>query len=120
MQRFARRQRNVAAAAASGVPGINGVGSTAAVLLQGAVQGGSAAAGIAATGLQAGQRADFCVLDANAPSLAGIPSDHLLDAWVFSSPSAGIAATYVAGREVPQIQGEWQRGFVSAMRDLWG
>lgn len=118
-QRFARRQRNVAAAASS-VHGVNGVGSTAAVLLQGAVQGGSAAAGIAANGLQAGQRADFCVLGANAPALAGIPSNHLLDAWVFSSPSAGVAATYVAGREVPRKQGEWQHGFVSAMRDLWG
>ena len=110
-QRFVLRQRNVAARAAARE-------STAQVLLQGAVSGGSAAAGLALQGLAAGQRADFVVLETDTPALAGVPESHLLDALVFSSPSAGASRVVVAGRDVG---GEAPRGaFVEAMRALWG
>src|SRR6187402_3366225 len=68
-QRFARRQRNVAGRAALQE-------STAAALFEGALEGGSAAAGRPLGGLARGQRADFQVIDLASPALAGVPDDH--------------------------------------------
>jgi formimidoylglutamate deiminase len=90
-QRLALRQRNVAAGAA-------GRESTASVLLNGALGGGSAASGQALGGLAVGQRADFCVVDRESPALVGIPARRSLDALVFSSPSAAMKQVCVAGR----------------------
>lgn len=109
-QRLALRQRNVAARAAQRE-------STAGVLLQGAIAGGTAAAGLPLAGLAVGQRADLCVLDADAPALAGIPADHVLDALVFSSPEARMARVVVAGRDVA-LQPP-AAAFREAMRQLW-
>lgn len=112
-QRFMRRQRNIAARVA-------GVDSTAAALLQGAVQGGAAATGLRIGGIAVGQRADLCVLDADAPALAGIPVAHTLDAWAFSSPSAGCVATVVGGQSLPAPVPGTLAGHIGAMRALWG
>jgi formimidoylglutamate deiminase len=111
-QRFARRQRNVAARAGN-------ADSTAATLFNSALQGGRAASGLPLGGLVAGQRADFCLLDAAAPALAGMPAEHLLDAWVFSSPDAACPAHCVGGRAVPIIQAGWQAGLAETMRTIW-
>jgi formimidoylglutamate deiminase len=111
-QRLALRKRNVASRATGG-------DSTAAVLLEGAVRGGSAACGVAAAGIAVGQRADFCVIDPNAPSLAGIPPAQLLDAWMFSSPDAGFASTWVAGRPAGTADRAVQAAFIEAMTELW-
>lgn len=111
-QRLARRQRNIAAQAGGG-------GSSAALLLQGALHGGSVAAGVQLGGLSPGQRADFCVLDANAPALAGMPAGHVLDAAVFSSPDAALSATYMGGVAAPPASTQRQAAFVSAMQALW-
>ena len=91
-QRFVLRQRNVTARAARSE-------STAAALLQSAVAGGSAAAGMPLAGIAVGQRADFAVVDTDAPALAGVPATHLLDALVFSSPSRDMTRVVVAGRD---------------------
>lgn len=109
-QRFLLRQRNVAARA-------GGNEATASVLLQGAVGGGAAASGLATGGIAVGQRADFAVIDAQAPALAGVPQDHLLDALLFSSPAATFTRVAVAGREVERDLPE--KGYVAAMRELW-
>ncbi len=109
-QRFALRERNVAARAALRE-------STASALFESALEGGSAAAGVPLAGLAVGQRADFQVIDADATGLLGIPADHLLDGLVFSSPSAAPRAVYVAGRLAPEV--ETAPGFVAAMRSLW-
>ena len=109
-QRFVQRQRNVAARSAQRE-------GTAAVLLGGAAQGGTAAAGVALGGLAVGHRADFAVIDADAPSLAGIPAGHLLDALLFSSPDAGFRRTFVAGKEVEAAPDA--ETFSTAMRQLW-
>ena len=111
-QRFARRQRNVAARA-------SGADSTATTLFNGALHGGQAAAGLPLGGLVAGQRADFSVLHTAAPALAGMPAEHLLDAWVFSSPDASLCAHQVGGRAVPLAKDDWQAGFAQTMRALW-
>lgn len=109
-QRLRLRERNIAARAAVGE-------STAAVLFEGALEGGSAAAGLPLAGLAAGQRADFMVLDGAAPGLLGVPETHLLDALLFSSPARPPLAVYVAGREVRPAG--VAVGFQQAMRDLW-
>jgi len=109
-QRLALHERNVAARAA-------GSDSSASVLFNGALEGGSAAAGLPCGGLAVGQRADFCVLDPSAPALAGIPAQRMLDALVFSSPESVMVRVCVAGCDVdtqPQT-GE----FAALMRALW-
>lgn len=108
-QRLTHRRRNVAVR--------KGGGSTAGVLLQGALDGGSAASGLALGGLVVGQRADFCVLDDEAPALAGIPPEHLLDALVFSSPDATMRRVVVAGRDIEM--GLPTQAFAQTMRALW-
>ncbi len=109
-QRLTQRRRNVAAQAMGHI-------SSAAALLEAALGGGRNATGLALGGINVGQRADFVVLDAQSPSLLGVPADHMLDALVFSSPDARFDAVYVAGQPA-QIHND--AGFVAAMRTLWG
>ena len=113
-QRLALRQRNIAARA-------GGRESTAAVLFDGALAGGSAAAGRALGGLRVGQRADFMVLDRMAPSLLGVPDGELLDAMVFSTPHAGLQQVHVAGRRIRRLaeQPELAQAMRDAMQALW-
>jgi formimidoylglutamate deiminase len=113
-QRLGLRQRNIAARAAL-------CESSAAALFQGALAGGTAAAGALLGGLARGQRADFCVVDMESSAFVGLPSDHVLDAMIFSSPQASMRAVYVAGRR--QLPGDTTRdltaGMRRAMRELW-
>ncbi|MCW5638101.1 MAG: formimidoylglutamate deiminase [Rubrivivax sp.] len=117
-QRLLRRQRNVCAAPDEGLP------STAARLLQRALDGGGRAAGFARWGLTAGARADLLVIDTGDASLLGVPAERLLDALVFSSPGRPFADVMVAGRWVrsgrrlPQAAAVGAR-FADAMRALW-
>lgn len=111
-QRFSLRQRNVAARAAV-------CESSAAALFQGALDGGTAAAGIPLTGLAPGQRADFVVIDPESPPLLGVPASHLLDALVFSSPGAVFSDVFVAGRRVQRQSPELRAGFLRTMTALW-
>jgi formimidoylglutamate deiminase len=113
-QRLQRRKRNVASSAAE-------MHSTAAALFQGAVDGGSAAAGLPLGGLKVGERADFVVVDRDAPELAGLPDDHVLDALVFSSPESRFSRVFVAGAEVAareQVH-EFAAGLRDVMSGLW-
>jgi formimidoylglutamate deiminase len=111
-QRLHLRQRNVAARAAF-------CESSAAALFQGALEGGSAAAGRPLGGLSTGQRADFMVVDPMSSALAGVPQDHLLDAIVFSSPGPAFSEVFVAGQVVPNTESAMRAGFVRAMEELW-
>ncbi len=109
-QRLTQRKRNVAAQTMNQV-------SSAAALLEAALRGGHNATGLQLGGIAVGQRADFCVLEAQSPSLLGVPTDHVLDALVFSSPDARFGSVYVAGQPV-QMHNDG--GFTLAMRALWG
>ena len=113
-QRLALRQRNIAA-------GFGQRESTAAVLFEGALAGGSAAAGRALGGLKAGERADFMVVDQDSPALLGVPDAHVLDALVFSTPHAGVRQVHVAGRPVRPLaaQPDLARAMRVAMQALW-
>jgi formimidoylglutamate deiminase len=112
-QRLTRGQRNVAAQNASSE-------STAAVLFEAALAGGSAASAQPLGALAVGHRADFLVLDAQSSALLGVPEQYLLDALVFSSPDAKFKASYVAGlpgstnMDAPRAQ-----DFLRSMRSLW-
>jgi formimidoylglutamate deiminase len=91
-QRLAHRRRGVAATVSS-----PSVGET---LWRAALGGGAAASGRPVAGLAAGQRADFLVLDADAPFLVGKAADQLLDALIFGGNSSPIRDVWVAGRRV--------------------
>ncbi len=113
-QRLTRRQRNVAAQAAV-------CSASASALLEGALGGGSAAAGVPLAGLAVGQRADFQVLDQSHDALLGVPSAQLLDAQVFSSPDALPAQVFVAGQRISRDRaGSWARDYAGVMGALWG
>jgi len=110
-QRLALRRRNVAARAALSE-------SSAAALFEAALEGGSAAAGLALGGLAVGQRADFAVVDPASPSVWAVPQELLLDALVFCSPDARFSQVFVGGRPMPGV--DERAGFAQAMRALWG
>jgi formimidoylglutamate deiminase len=96
-QRLTLQARNIAARH-------GGQASSAAVLFERALHGGSRASGLALAGIALGQRADLQELDCEDPSLLGLPVDSLLDACVFSEPSARPRRVWVAGRPVtPQL-----------------
>ena len=113
-QRLVLRQRNIAARSGRRE-------SSAAVLFEGALGGGSAAAGRPLGGLQAGQCADFMVVDRDAQALLGVPDAQLLDALVFSTPHAPVRQVHVAGRPVPALadRPELAREMRAAMQALW-
>jgi formimidoylglutamate deiminase len=117
-QRLLLRRRNVAAAPEQDEP------ATAARLFNAALSGGAAAAGFQRWGLLPGARADLLVLDPQDDALLGLPAERLLDALVFSSPSAAIRDVYVAGRRVIHHgrhaqQDAIRHAFADAMRALW-
>jgi formimidoylglutamate deiminase len=89
-QRLALRRRNVLADARNP--------SVAAAMLAAAVAGGAQASGRDVAGLAVGQQADFVVLDAAHPALAGLSADAMLSAHVFASDRrSAIHDVYTAG-----------------------
>jgi len=90
-QRLVQRRRNVAAAPELGEP------STAQRLFQALLTGGATAAGRNRWGLTAGAQADAVVVDQTVDALAGVPTDHLLDALVFATDLPAFGSTWVAG-----------------------
>ncbi len=91
-QRLLTGRRTVAAAALHS--------STGRALLGGSWRSGSAVAGVEVGGLRSGERADWLVLDADHPILAGRFGDGLLDAWVFSGNVPPLREVWVRGRRV--------------------
>ena len=89
-QRLALQRRNVLADARHA--------AVATAMTQTMVDGGAQASGRAVAGLAVGQRADFVVLDANRPSLAGLSAEQMLSAHVFASDrTSAIHDVYTAG-----------------------
>ncbi len=117
-QRLALQRRNVSAE-----PGAEP--ATAARLWQRVQQGSAAAAGEPAWGLVRGARADLLVPDPQCSATLGVPTTHLLDALVFSSPTRPWRDVMVAGRWVVrggrhERQDAIARAFEQAMQALWG
>ena len=111
-QRLRAQRRNVA------LDGQQGLGSTAAVLLDNAWRGGAAATGLPLGGLALGQRADWLELDTDSDALAGVPLAQVLDALVFSSPSPTWRRRAVAGREVVSHKHLHRDPFLAVMQAI--
>ena len=112
-QRFTQRMRNVAAQHGAST-------STAANLFEAALAGGQAATAQPLGAIRLGHRADFVVLDRQAPALLGVPPEHVLDALVFSSPDAKPQAVFVAGQpSKPAVWPSLARDFARTMNTLW-
>lgn len=90
-QRLQRRERNVLT---------DPDRSTGRSLLEEAARSGARALGQPAGALEVGRRADFVILDADHPALAGRTGDALLDSWVFCGDSRVVKEVRVAGRPV--------------------
>jgi len=108
-QRLTLRQRNIAAQALR-------VRSTAAAMFEALAEGGCAASGRNIGRIALGQRADFVVLDRTSSNLLGIPSDQLLDAAVFSTPSSAMTSIHVGGKPMNLAP---DGDFEGVMRALW-
>ena len=89
-QRLGTRSRNVAADAR-----LPSVGET---LLHGVARSAAASSGVALGALAPGQRADWIVLDADAPELAARGPAHLIDSWLFSGNRNLVRDVFVGGR----------------------
>ena len=90
-QRLATHQRNVGASA--------GVSRVAEAMTLEAVHAGAQASGRAIAGLAVGQAADFVVLDASHPALAGLNASDMLSAHVFASHrTSAIDAVWTRGQ----------------------
>ena len=110
VQRLQWQQRNVSLQ--------HQAGDTAGRLLGWALEGGAAASGLPLGGLAVGQRADMVELDLGCDALLGLPASHVLDAWVFSTPSSPARRVFVGGQAVPDRREELAPGFVQAMASL--
>jgi formimidoylglutamate deiminase len=97
-QRLALRQRNVCA----DPEGSTGHDATAARLFDRVTSSPASAraAGFDRWGFTPGARADLLVIDLQDHALLGVPTSHLLDALVFSSPGRPWRDVMVAGRMV--------------------
>lgn len=90
-QRLHLRRRNVAAS--------DEQPDVATAMTLAAVAGGAQASGMPIAGLAAGQHADFVVLDASHPLLAGLPAPQMLSAHVFASHRvSALHSVHVGGR----------------------
>jgi formimidoylglutamate deiminase len=76
----------------------DGGGAVAPILLAAATLGGAKALGLASGAIASGCWADLVAVDLNAPALAGVTPEHLLEAVVFGAGNEVIAGTYVGGR----------------------
>ncbi|HEY8106008.1 MAG TPA: formimidoylglutamate deiminase [Gemmatimonadales bacterium] len=75
----------------------NGAGQVAARVLEAATLGGASAVGVDAGTIEAGCWADFVAIDLDAPSLAGVDAEHLLEALVFGAEESVLWGTAVGG-----------------------
>jgi formiminoglutamate deiminase len=74
--------------------------STGRSLYDKALSGGAQALGRRVGAIAAGHRADFVVLDADHPDLAGVSGDRWIDSYVFVAGKAAIDTVFVAGKAV--------------------
>jgi formimidoylglutamate deiminase len=89
VQRLARERRGVVRDAS---------GSVASPLLSAATRRGAEALGVATGRLEAGQWADFALVDLRHPSLAGWTPETLLPAFVLGADDGAIVNSCVGGR----------------------
>ncbi|HEY2344425.1 MAG TPA: formimidoylglutamate deiminase [Xanthomonadaceae bacterium] len=89
-QRLVTRSRNVTADADAPSVGVN--------LMRGVAASAAASSGASIGALAAGRRADWIVLDDQAPELAARGEADLVDSWIFSGNRGLVREVVVAGR----------------------
>ncbi|MEI7495683.1 MAG: formimidoylglutamate deiminase [Betaproteobacteria bacterium] len=110
--RLSLRKRNVA------LRHQNGCGSTGQVLFENMVQGGSQAAGLPLAGIALGQRADLIEVNLESDSLLGVPSEQLMDAMIFSTPTCSFQNVFIAGRKLEINTSSRRIDFLNTMTQL--
>jgi formimidoylglutamate deiminase len=85
------------------------VGRVAPALLEAATAGGAAALGVAAGRVEPGRWADLVVIDLDAPEVAGLEPEYLLEGLVFGAGNLVVWGTAVAG--------EWRQTGAGPSRD---
>ena len=116
-QRLLHRRRNVLAAGQNGTP------NTGERLLVQAATGGARACGIDGGVIRPGARADFIVLDPDAPRLYGRERGEIVDSWIFSGNEVALTDVFVAGRAVVRdgrhpLRDEIRQGFRIVIDEL--
>ncbi|MFN0116411.1 MAG: formimidoylglutamate deiminase [Paracoccaceae bacterium] len=79
---------------------VAGEGSVGDWLYRGAAAGGARALGRDCGAVEAGRWADLVALDDAHPSLAPLPAERMLDAFVFAAPEGVVSELWSAGRHV--------------------
>ena len=111
--RLTRQARNIASRQSSGYR------PTGQVLFDMALDGGVKAARLPLAGLSVGQRADFMEIKQSAVSLAGVPTENLMQALVFSTPGAKPKQVFVAGKpQSPDLEALTAKA-AQVMHELW-
>ncbi len=105
-QRLTLRSRNILAS-----PGQHSTGET---LYQTALAGGAQALGLPVGAIAKGCRADFLILDAAHPDLAGRGEDAAVDTWVFAAGRSLIRDVIAAGRTVVSNRRHIERDRIDA------
>jgi formiminoglutamate deiminase len=75
-------------------------GSTGRRIFDAAMAGGAQALGRKLGRIEEGARADFVVLDAAHPAMAGKSGDFWLDSWIFAGGDAVVRETWVGGKRL--------------------
>jgi formimidoylglutamate deiminase len=88
--------------------------STGASLYQAALSGGAQALGLPVGAIAPGHRADFLVLDADHPDLAGRARDTVLDTWIFAQGRSLIRDVIAGGRIVVENRRHRERERIDA------
>lgn len=99
-QRLRLERRNIAASADEP--------HTGARLWRLAAEGGAQSAGVAMGEIAVGHRADLLVIDGDAPALAGLAGETLMDAFIFAGQPNAIRHVMVAGRW--RVRNGWHEG----------
>jgi len=73
---------------------------------------------LALGGIALQQRADLLEIDLESDSLIGLPSERIMDALIFSTPSNNIKSIFVAGNKIERKSGQWRTNFVKTMAEL--
>ncbi|MEM6796343.1 MAG: formimidoylglutamate deiminase [Acidobacteriota bacterium] len=107
---YGQRLRELGRNALAGAPRA----STGESLLRAALEGGARACGRRIGRLAAGSRADWLVLDGDAPFFAARAASELIDSWIFASSRPAVREVYVAGRRVVEAGRHVRRDSVAA------
>ena len=63
-------------------------------------------------------RAGLLGIDLESDSLLGVPSERLMDALIFSTPSNNFKSVFVGGKKIERNLVQWKADFIKTMAEL--